>query len=184
MQTVLPFSQLICQRFSAALSPSLFLLLQTTDKACHYGHPPVFVGSYREGCVCILCAALCPQVWWGYNIVILRHTETLINIIYSVWSLISVSTTSYRQHYTPCLSCYELLMLLSGCGEQLNVKFLLWMFSTKYEKIAERFHKNKIGYNLCTHLLCVWQGGEWLTIAAAKPSRLLLTMVSWTLLLA
>ena len=47
-----------------------------------------------------------PQVWWGYNIVILRHTETLINIIYSVWSLISVSTTSYRQHYTPCLSCY------------------------------------------------------------------------------
>ena len=124
---------------------------------------------------CVPCSG--PQVWWGYNIVILRHTETLINIIYSVWSLISVSTTSYRQHYTPCLSCYWLFMLPSGCGEQLNVKFLLWMFSTKYEKIAERFHKNKIGYNLCTHLLCVW-----LTIAAAKARRLLLTMVSWTLL--
>ena len=28
-----------------------------------------------------------------------------------------------------------------------------WMFSMKYEKIVERFHKSKIAYNLCLHLL-------------------------------
>ena len=136
---------------------SLFMPSTAEEVGVHYDQPPVFDGSYRRvvSVSCVLRSG--PQVWWGYNIVILRHTESLINIIYRVWSLISVSTTSYRQHYTPCLSCYWLFMLPSGCGEQLNVKFLLWMFSTKYEKIAERFHKNKIGYNLCTHLLCVWR---------------------------
>ena len=62
---------------------------------------PQYLQGVTGRVVCVSCVLRSgPQVWWGYNIVILRHTESLINIIYSVWSLISVSTTSYRQHYT------------------------------------------------------------------------------------
>ena len=55
--------------FSVAFSPSLLFIPSTGEEAgVHYEQPPVFVGSYREGCVCILCAAQ-----WAAGVVGLQY---------------------------------------------------------------------------------------------------------------
>ena len=55
--------------FSVAFSPSLLFIPSTAEEVgVQYDQPLVFVGSYREGCVCILCAAQ-----WAAGVVGLQY---------------------------------------------------------------------------------------------------------------